>query len=50
MEKVSVTALIVQLASTVQEKGMRSGQMTVHVDFTVLVELIIHPLMMVSLE
>jgi len=50
MEKASVTALIVQLASIVQEKGMRSGQMTVHVDFTVLVELIIHPLMMVSLE
>lgn len=50
MERVLRTVLIVELASTVQVKAMRYGQMTVPGDFTAFVELTILLLTMVSLE
>ena len=50
MVKILVTVLIVRLANTVQAKEMKFGQMTVHVDITALVELIMLLLMIRSLE
>ena len=50
MERVLLTVLIVQLASTVQVKGMRYGLVTVHADFTASAELIMPLQMIESLE